>query len=60
MIGTVAKTAKAPCSCKTRVEEGEAYLSSVEALQRRLLARNCTVSIMWFDEASIEEPSERT
>lgn len=35
------------------------YLSFVEALQSCLLARDCTVSIMRFEEASVEEPGKR-
>lgn len=57
---TKRRVAKAPCSSTTRVREGNDYLSFVEALQRCLLARCCTVSVMRFDEASVEESSERT
>ena len=45
-------------STVTRTLERGDYLRIVEALQGSLLAGNCAISTMRFEEASVEESSE--
>lgn len=52
------KDVPANCLRVTRVRERGDYLSFVEALQSRLLACDCAVSIVRLEEAGVEESRE--